>query len=60
MSVVQFVVSMSIPAVITVYTIHFSIWLWRRHDRLAALGGGIIGAVCGLGSLAYFMMKLLA
>jgi hypothetical protein len=60
MSVLQFIVSMSVPAAITVYTIHFSIWLWRRRERLAAVGGGILGAVCGLGSLAYFMMKLLA
>lgn len=60
MSVVQFVLSMLVPVSIAVYTINFSVWLWRRRERFAAWGGVLLGAICGLGSLAYFMVKLLA
>ena len=60
MSVFQFAVSMILPAWVFVYTFNFSLWLWRRRDRMGAVGGWLLAAISGFGSLAYFMLKLFA
>lgn len=59
MSLLQFCVSMLAPLAVVVYTFNFSMWLWRRNDRLAAVGALTLTALSGAGSVTYLVIKLL-
>lgn len=60
MSFLQFFVSMIVPLVVIVYTFNFTMWLWRRKDRLAAGGAFALTVLAGIGSVTYLVVKLFA
>ncbi|MHB1683312.1 MAG: hypothetical protein ACYCYO_10925 [Bacilli bacterium] len=41
-----------------VYLFNFSMWLWRRQNRLGATGGFLLLLLSVGGALVYFTMKL--
>lgn len=59
MSLLQFCVSLLVPLAVIVYTFNFSMWLWRRNDRLGAVGAFTLMILSGGGSVTYLVMKLL-
>ena len=59
MSLLQFLLAMVIPVCVVVYTINFTIWLWRGGNRLGSVGAGFLAVISGLGALSYFFFKLL-
>lgn len=60
MSIVQFIISIGISLLLSVYTFNFASWLWRRQYRLGAVGATLLMIVFGGGSVLYFVIKLLA
>ena len=58
MSLLQFCVSMLVPLAVVAYTFNFSLWLWRRNDRLGAAGAFALTVLAGGGSVTYLAMKL--
>ncbi|KYP82017.1 hypothetical protein [Ferroacidibacillus organovorans] len=59
MSVFEFVLSIAVPILIAIYTVNVTIWYWKRRNRLAAVGSGLL-ALLGAGfSIGYFTMRVL-
>lgn len=48
----------ALTLLIGIYGFNFGLWMWRRRDRLGAVGGWILTAVSTGGSLAYLLVKL--